>query len=71
LTAAAVIETATESGWMLDSQESLPGGMDLRFHREDLKAFVTLGTDDRAERCASNGTLQCADTVHVEGDYGI
>jgi hypothetical protein len=68
---AAVIKTATESGWMLDGRELLPGGMDLRFNRGDLKAFVSLGTDDQAERCASNGTLQCADTVHVEGDYGV
>ena len=68
---AAVIKTATESGWVLDRRELLPGGMDLRFHREDLKAFVSLGTDAQAERCASNRTLECADTVHVEGDYGV
>src|SRR5215211_129517 len=68
---AALIETATQSGWVLDSRELLPGGTDLRFHREDLKAFVSLETHDQAERCPADSTLECADTVIVEGDYGV
>jgi hypothetical protein len=68
---AAVIKTATESGWLLDRRELPPGGMDLWFHRKDLKAFVSLATEEQAERCASNRTLECADTVQVEGDYGV
>jgi hypothetical protein len=65
-----VVQAAEASDWALDSREVLPGGVLLRFHTQDLKAFVSLENNDRAKQCALNPSKACADVVMVEGIYG-
>jgi hypothetical protein len=69
--AAAVMRAARASGWVLDHQDVLPGGIQLRFHTDEFTALVSLWADDRADQCALNPNRACADIVMVEGNYGI
>jgi hypothetical protein len=69
--AEAVIERARSSGWEVERRELLPGGTELRVHADELTAIVSLQKDDVAERCAATRIRACADTVMVEGIYGI
>jgi hypothetical protein len=65
-----VLRAAEASDWVLDRREVFPGGLQLRFHTDELKAVVSLGTDERARQCALDPSRECADVVMVEGIYG-
>jgi hypothetical protein len=67
----AVRAAADAGGWRLDRREVLPDGVELRFSHDDVRAIVTLRPPDAATRCTNVRSVTCADTVSVEGDYGV
>lgn len=64
-----VVRTSRAAGWVLDSRETFPGGMDLRLHTAALTAFVSLSDIDQARACMAEPSRRCADVVIVEGIY--
>ena len=64
---AAVQRAARDGEWTRTLYDVLPGGTQLGFRRDRLRASVFLELDDDAAACRTDPKRRCADVVMVEG----